>query len=375
MAGATGCQDDFAAGFIFVVNGIAVILCIFEIIGAIFAWVTQANLVESEHALDFIIPEFVLILAILVAIIILSVSMLGIIATAIQLCDNKQIAKAQEKGEKLSKKQKKQGCAYSWGMALYVCLCIFAFFFMLAVCVVSALYSGKLDQFDSTLKVKETGDQWIDTLESQLKTQVTDLASQHPKTWNATQNAAGCCGWTVDYNLNAVTTAVVSTVAADAITTPTTPTTPTTTTPTTPTTTTTKAAGAGDATATTTAAAADAADPGPADHDLVVAFTDSKCCAGRQVVTMSAAVGTSQLDDGCLVDSDNNVYTCEGIAARTIKTNLIATSVFSAFLAIILLALAIAACVVRYPQCFKYCDCRKKKVDSVKSIQVHEYSS
>merc|ERR1711939_726491 len=65
---------------------------------------------------------------------------------------------------------------------------------------------------------------------------------------------------------------------------------------------------------------------------------------------------------GCRKDSNDKVYTCEGIVASYIQGNLVKTSISSAALAIVQLALAICGCVVRYPKCFAYCDvCKKKK--------------
>jgi hypothetical protein len=185
-------------------------------------------------------------------------------------------------------------CCHSCGLAVYVFLCIFAFFFLLAVAVVCGVYSDKMTNFNSLDNVRDQGDQWMDTFEQKLTTQVLSLSEKYPITWNKTQEAIGCCGWNIE-------------------------------------------------------------------NGNVTAFSNSKCCHDGNVVTSVNVIGKLQLDvAGCRKDSKGEVYTCEGIVASYIQGNLVKTSISSAALAIVQLALAICGCVVRYPKCFAYCDCKKK---------------
>ena len=62
------------------------------LVGAIYVWITQADLVEGQQALSVAVPEFILITAIFVSIVVMSVALLGIIATALQMKENKDIA-------------------------------------------------------------------------------------------------------------------------------------------------------------------------------------------------------------------------------------------------------------------------------------------
>merc|ERR1711934_907473 len=150
------------------------------------------------------------------------------------------------------------------GLAVYVFLCIFAFFFLLAVAIVCGVYSDKMTNFNSLDNARDQGDQWIDTI--------------------------GCCGWNIE-------------------------------------------------------------------NGNVTAFSNSKCCHDSNVVTSLNVIGKLELDvPGCRKDSSEKVYTCEGIVASYIQGNLVKTSISSAALAIVQLALAICGCVVRYPKCFAYCN-------------------
>jgi len=304
-----GCQDDFAAFIIFALNSILLILTILGLVGSIYVWVMQADLVEGgQQALSVAIPEFILILAIFVSCVVMSIALLGIIATALQMKENKDNRDGEETGEmempgssrqtasKKANDAAKKPCCYLWGLAVYVFLCIFAFFFLLAVAIVCGVYSDKMTNFNSLDSVRDQGDQWMGTLEQQLTTQVLSLSEKYPITWNKTQEAIGCCGWNIE-------------------------------------------------------------------NDTVTAFSNSKCCHDSNVVTSVNVIGKLELDvPGCRKDSNEKVYTCEGIVASYIQGNLVKTSISSAALAIVQLALAICGCVVRYPKCFAYCNvCKKKK--------------
>jgi len=309
MAGQKGCQDDFASCIIFVLNIILLLLTIVGLVGSIYVWVMQADLVEGgQQALSVAIPEFILILAIFVSCVVMSIALLGIIATALQMKENKDNRDGGETAEmempgssrqtasKKAKDAAKKKCCYLWGLAVYVFLCIFAFFFLLAVAIVCGVYSDKMTNFNSLDSVKDQGNQWMGTLEEQLTKQVLSLSEKYPITWNKTQESIGCCGWNIE-------------------------------------------------------------------NGNVTAFSNSKCCHDSNVVTSVNVIGKLELDvPGCRKDSNEKVYTCEGIVASYIQGNLVKTSISSAALAIVQLALAICGCVVRYPKCFAYCNvCKKKK--------------
>jgi len=315
-----GCQDDFAAFIIFALNSILLILTILGLVGSIYVWVMQADLVEGgQQALSVAIPEFILITAIFVSCVVMATALLGIITTALQMKENKANRDGEETGEMempgpkhkprfqttvakykpASRKAKlaaQKPCCHSCGLAVYVFLCIFAFFFLLAVAVVCGVYSDKMTNFNSLDNVRDQGDQWMDTFEQKLTKQVLSLSEKYPITWNKTQEAIGCCGWNIE-------------------------------------------------------------------NDTVTAFSNSKCCHDSNVVTSVNVIGKLELDvPGCRKDSNEKVYTCEGIVASYIQGNLVKTSISSAALAIVQLALAICGCVVRYPKCFAYCNvCKKKK--------------
>merc|ERR1719183_2429440 len=308
MAGQKGCQDDFASFIIFALNSVLLILTILGLVGSIYVWVMQADLVEGgQQALSVAIPEFILILAIFVCCVVMSIALLGIIATALQMKENKDnrdgeetemempVSKQQPAGKE-AKGAAKKPCCHLWGLAVYVFLCIFAFFFLLAVAIVCGVYSDKMTNFNSLDSVKEQGDQWIDTFEEKLTDQVLTLSKDYPITWNKTQETIGCCGWNIQ-------------------------------------------------------------------NGNVTAFSNSKCCHDSNVVTSLNVIGKLELEgSGCRKDSNEKVYTCEGIVASYIQGNLVKTSISSAALAIVQLALAICGCVVRYPKLFAYCNvCKKKK--------------
>ena len=256
------------------------------------------------------IPEFILVTAIFGSCVVMSIALLGIIATALQMKENKDIANAEKTTEieMPAPKHKpdsteagdaeivaKKPCCHLWGLAVYVFLCIFAFFFLLAVAIVCGVYSDKMTNFNSLDNVRDQGDQWMDTLEQKLTKQVLSLSEKYPITWNKTQESIGCCGWNIE-------------------------------------------------------------------NGNVTAFSNSKCCHDSNVVTSVNVIGKLELDvPGCRKDSNEKVYTCEGIVASYIQGNLVKTSISSAALAIVQLALAICGCVVRYPKCFAYCDVCKKR--------------
>lgn len=98
------------------------------------------------------------------------------------------------------------------------------------------------------------------------------------------------------------------------------------------------------------------------EDGTLTADTNSKCCHGHKVVSSSTAIGKINIDaTGCQMDGDKQVFTCEGVVAAHIKGNLVKACICSVALAFLQLSLAICGCVVRYPQCFTYCDCKKKK--------------
>jgi len=255
----------------------------------------------GQQALSVAIPEFILITAIFVCCVVMSIALLGIISTALQMKENKDIAEmemptAKDKpGREAKLAAKKHACCHLWGLAVYVFLCIFAFFFLLAVSIVCGVYSDKMTNFNSLDNVRDQGDQWIDRFEAKLTKQVLSLSEKYPVTWNKTQEAIGCCGWNVE-------------------------------------------------------------------NGNVTAFSNSKCCHDSNVVTSVNVIGKFELDfAGCRKDSNKKVYTCEGIVASYIKGNLVKTSISSAALGLVQLALAICGCVVRYPKLFAYCNLCKKK--------------
>jgi hypothetical protein len=305
MTGAKGCQDDFAAFIIFALNSVLLILTILGLVGTIYVWIMQADIVTGgEQALSVAIPEFILSTAIFASLVVMSIALLGIIATAIQMKANKDARDGAEKTVPVGthtrggKQAKKKGCCHLWGLGVYVFLCIGAFFFLLVVAIVCGVYSDKMANFNTLDTVRDKGDEWIDNFEEKLTEQVLTLSEKYPITWNNTQAAIGCCGWNIK-------------------------------------------------------------------NGTATGFTNSKCCQDSTVVTSVNVIGKFELDvAGCRKDSNDEVYTCEGIVASHIQDNLVKTSIFSAVMAIVQLALAICGCVVRYPKCFAYCDCNKKKRDA-----------
>jgi len=315
MAGKKDCNDGFAALIIIALNSLLLIMTILGLVGIIYVWVMQSDIpTGGEQALSVAIPEFILVTAIFLTIVVMSISLFGIIATALQMKENKHaddVKKMPELDEKDGKQNgklahKKHPCCHLWGLGVYVFLCILAFFFLLAVAVVCGVYSDKMTQFNSLDKVRDKGDGWLDTFEDKLSTQVLKLSDKYPKTWNSTQEAIGCCGWNLD-------------------------------------------------------------------NGNITAFTNSKCCQDNTMVNSVNVIGKINLDyAGCKKDSDENVYTCEGIVATYIQGNLVKASISAAALAFVQLALAICGCVVRYPKLFKYCGCKTGKASETVSAQSSE---
>lgn len=299
MGGAAGCNDDFAAFVLLALNSILLICSLVGIAAVSYIWVMQADLVAGgEQALSGYVPEFILIAFLAVLLVVLAVALLGLIATSLQMKENK------EGGGKTCAKIGSKDWCYSCGMTIYVFLCVFAFLFLLCVAFVAGIYSDKMAQFNSVSKVTDVSDAWIDTLETKMTTQVLKLADKYPKTWVRTQDTIGCCGW----NANAT--------------------------------------------------------------GFVTAVTDGKCCKGTNVTNTVNIMGKFTLDyDGCRTDSDKKVYTCEGIVATQIKDNLVKTSITSALLAFLQLALGICGCVVRYPKLFPCCNCKKKNKSSTVGVE------
>jgi len=275
----------------------------------------------GQQALSVAIPEFILITVIFVGCVVMSIALLGIISTALQMKENKDIANGEKTAETVPQRKpgreaklaaNKRQCCHLWGLAVYVFLCIFAFFFLLAVAIVCGVYSDKMTNFNSLDNARDQGDQWIDTFEQKLTNQVLSLSDKYPVTWNKTQETIGCCGWNIE-------------------------------------------------------------------NGNVTAFSNSKCCHDSNVVTSVNVIGKLELDvAGCRKDSSNGkVYTCEGIVASYIQGNLVKTSISSAALAIVQLALAICGCVVRYPKLFEYCNICKKRntVSPTDTTTVRKFSA
>merc|ERR1711943_4056 len=117
---------------IFALNSILLILTILGLVGSIYVWVMQADLVEGgQQALSVAIPEFMLVTAIFVCCVVMSIALLGIIATALQMKENKDNRDGEEAEMEMpasnrqtaSKKAKdaaKKPCCYLWGLAVYV---------------------------------------------------------------------------------------------------------------------------------------------------------------------------------------------------------------------------------------------------------------
>lgn len=369
MAGAKGCNDDCAAFIIFIVNSLLVIGTLASLAFIIYIWVMQGDLVKGgQEALSVYVPEVILIAAIIIFVIILAVALLGIITTARQMKQNEEKEKKAKKhytpeGEQTKRGGKQKGCCWNWGLSFYVFLCVLGFLLLLAVSIVAGAYSDKMSEFSTLDNVRGQGEDWLSMLEDKLETEVLSLADKFPKTWNQTQAVAGCCGWSV---IEATTVAAATDAAAAG--------------------TTTLAAATGDAAAATDAAttgavATDAAtsaddvlDGGRrvlSDASSVTAFTNSKCCQNANVVTSVDIIGKIQFDyNGCRKDDADQVYTCQGVIASYIQSNLVKIAIISIVLAIAQLTLAVSGCVVRYPETArKCCPFGKKKEGSNSHVE------
>lgn len=290
MAGTKGCNDDFAAFVIIILNAILLIMSILGLVGISYVWVMQSDLKGGgEQALTVAIPEFILVLGIVMSACVMAISILGIVATCLQMKENKEGG-----GKNCAKVGSKDWC-FSCGMTIYICLSVIAFLCLLSVAIVTGVYSDKMTQFNSLDNVRDEGDAWIDKFETKLEDQVLKLAKKYPKTWNSTQASIGCCGWSIQSNGN------------------------------------------------------------------VSAFTNSKCCQDVTITSSVNIIGKVNFDySGCRDDSSGKVYTCQGVIASYIQGNLVKTSISTAALAFLQLALAICGCVVRYPKLFPCCNCPKK---------------
>lgn len=384
MAGAKGCNDDCAAFIIFIVNSLLLIGTLASLAFIIYIWVMQGDLVKGgQEALSVYVPEVILIAAIIIFVIILAVALLGIITTARQMKQNEEKEKKAKQhytpeGEQRKRGGKQKGCCWNWGLSFYVFLCVLGFLLLLAVGIVAGAYSDKMSEFSTLDNVRGQGEDWLSMLEDKLETEVLSLADKFPKTWNQTQAVAGCCGWSV---IEATTVAAATDAAAAG--------------------TTTLAAATGDAAATdaattgaaaTDAAATDAAATSGAattgaattaddvldggrrvlsDASSVTAFTNSKCCQNANVVTSVDIIGKIQFDyNGCRKDDADQVYTCQGVIASYIQSNLVKIAIISIVLAIAQLTLAVSGCVVRYPETArKCCPFGKKKEGSNSHVE------
>jgi len=337
MAGSKGCHDDVAAAIIFVFNSLAMILSIVGIAGVSYIWYTQVTpeAGASKFTLSVFVPEAMLGLGIVVCLFVLTIALLGIITTGFEMRANR-LARKKKEGKAPKKEVKKdkngkeipvkepKGCCHNAGLLVYIGLCIFAFFFLLAAAVVAGIYSGKLDQVnyvsEAINKAKGTGDPWIDVLDTQVSNAALGLAKKYSKTWNESQTVLGCCGWNV------------TDTAAN--------------------------------TSTTTF-----------NHANVLAYTNATCCKGKPVVTTFTTDTGIKLDDrNCWVTEDKTaVYTCQGMVGQHMQSNMVKLCGCAVGFAILQLALAIAGCVVRFPRLYSYCACCcKKKAGKGKKVAAAE---
>jgi len=363
MAGAKGCNDDCAAFIIYLVNVLLVIASLISLVFVIYVWVMQSSLVSGqdvEQAFTLYVPEFMLVLAILMLVLVVTLALIGIISTARGMQESKdkqdhadgkktdvgKMIEAQTKGKK-GKKYKKKGCCFNWCLGFYTFLCLLGFLLLFSLAIVAGVYSDKMTQFSSLDAVREQGDEWLDVLEDTVETQVLTLAETYPITWNQTQAVAGCCGWNV---IEATTT----TAAVSA--------------------TTTTTGAAAPATTTTSAPLAGGRraldDTDDTDDTLsaqtVSGWTDSMCCKNADVVNSVNLIGQVEFElDGCRTNDAGQVYTCEGVIATYIQSNLVKTAIFCVVLAILQLTLAVSSCVVNHPECFPCCNCKKKTPNKV----------
>lgn len=335
MGGAKGCSDDCAAAIIFITNIVLLLGSLITLTLVIYVWVTQANLIEGQTALSVYVPEFILVIAIILAVIIVAISLLGIISTCTQMKANKEQAD-KDSGKKTDVSQldddvpkdekekalKKKTCCFNCGLTIYILLCIIGFVTLLAIGIVSGTYSDKLTSFNTLDAVRDQGDKWLDILEQQVEKQVLSLADKYPKTWNSTQSAFGCCGWSL--NKTVVTNATWSSDDLNSAT--------------------------------------------------VIGYTASKCCKDSNAVTSVDLIGQYKFDiDGCWKDGKEKVYTCQGAVASYISSNLVKTAIGAIVVAIVMLTLAVCGIVVRYP---KYCKCCwKPPKESKNAVAPHRHGT
>jgi len=349
MGRSKGCHDNCAAAIIFIFNSVALILSIAGLAGVCYIWYTQAN-PESDGLITLSVatPVAILGVGIIVCLFVLTIALLGIITTCIELRANKNAEKNKGKNNQPEPKKDKDGkvkapkapkrCCHNAGLLVYIGLSLFAFFFMLIVAIIAGVYSGKLDQVNYITQAKATGDEWIDVLESQVSGYALDMKDKYPETWNGTQALMGCCGWNV-------TTATAAETAAAAETT---------------------AAGRrlSDDTTTTTVTTTTL----PFNHADVLAYSkESKCCIGKTVKAEYSADDKMKYDaNNCWIDeTDGHAYTCQGLVAHHMQGNMVKICGCAVGFALVQLALAIAGCVVRFPVLYSYCACcckgKKKK--------------
>lgn len=345
MGGSKGCHDDVAAAIIFVFNSVAMILSIAGLAGISYIWYTQAYpKADREITLSVVVPEAMLGLGIFVCLFVLTIALLGIITTGFEMRANRIARKKRESGKAAKEEVKKdkngnvipvkgpKGCCHNAGLLVYIGLSLFAFFFLLAVAVVTGLYSGKLDHVNYVTEAKSTGDPWVQVLDAQVSNAAIALANNYPKTWKDSQTILGCCGWNV--TATAATTTAITITAAVGVTTEST-------------------------TSTTTL---------PFNHANVLAYSRNATCCNLPVVVDPTVDTGIKRDDKCWVTGDGKeVYTCQGMAARHMQGNMVKLCGCAVGFALVQLALAISGCVVRFPRLYSYCACCCKKKQKDKS--------
>lgn len=349
MGGEKGCHDDVAAAIIFVFNSVAMILSIAGLAGISYIWYTQAVPdPDRDIFISVVVPEAMLGLGIFVCLFVLTIALLGIITTGFEMRANRIARKKKESGKTAKQEVKKdkngkvipvkepKGCCHNAGLLVYIGLSLFAFFFLLAVAIVTGVYSGKLDHVNYVSQAKSTGDPWIEVLDTQVSNVAIGLANDYPKTWNNSQTVLGCCGW--NFTDTASTTAATTTIAAV------------------------PAATTSQTTSTTTL---------PYNHADVLAYTGATCCTGKAVIRSPTADSGIKLDDAnCWLTNSGEVYTCQGMVAKHMQGNMVKLCGCAVGFAIVQLALAIAGCVVRFPRLYSYCACCCKKKQKGKSNKV-----
>jgi len=320
MVGAKGCHDDFAAVLIFIFNVVAVLFALLGLAGISSIWYTQANPKPEDPVLNVFIPEIMAVfgVGVFLCVFVIAIALLGIITTCIGL----KISAAEEKRTKKGKKRK---CYHNAGLLVYIGLALFAFFFMLVVGILSGQYSGKLNFVNYVSKTERIKDSWINALERQVSNSVYKMGKDHPKSWNTTQNALGCCGWNITDAASTNVSYTYNNIAGKKL------------------------------RETTTTRSFNHA-------DVTVYTKDSKCCKGKPVVKNPTAKTGIKLDErNCWVTSDDKgVYTCQGMVAKHMQDNMIKYCIFAIIFALVQLTLAIAGCVVRFPRVFSCCACTGK---------------